>query len=271
MENYSAPSDELMKLLKEVFEYSMTNVHISFPGVVESYDPKTRRADIQPSIKKRLPNGEFLDLPVLPDVPVKFPGTKKYTIHIMLEKGDEVDVRVGERSTDKWRDTGGKGIEDEDPRRFSLNDCWCSPGLQPVEFIAVEEAGLNIVHKTDWDGNFVSSLTMDDDKVEVKYKEKADVLMEDDHILAKTEKCSADMTAQVVTVGNGELTAKLNGAKASLKNKSKSLFTILDTFLNTLKTTNPTTMGSPAQHTWNPAIAQNIATTQAELGMIMEA
>jgi hypothetical protein len=186
-------ADELMQLLKAEFEYSMGLVHTSFPGVVVSYDPNTRRADIQPSLKRRLPNGSFMDLAVISDVPVRYPGNKKYTIHFPLEEGDEVEVSVCERSTDSWRDTGGKGIEDTDPRRFSMNDCYCAPGLEPVEFIAVEEDGLNIVHKTDFDGDFISSVTMDDDKVEVKYKEKANVLVKDDYIKAKTELSSLEM------------------------------------------------------------------------------
>jgi hypothetical protein len=186
-------ADELMQLLKAEFEYSMSLVHTSFPGVVVSYDPNTRRADIQPSLKKRLPNGSFMEPAIIHDVPVRYPGSKKYTIHFPLEEGDEVDVTVCERATDSWRDTGGKGIEDTDPRRFSLNDCYCSPGLQPVEFIAVKEDGFNIVHKTGFDGDFISSVTMDDTKVEVKYKEKADVLVKDDYIKAKTQLSSLEM------------------------------------------------------------------------------
>jgi hypothetical protein len=70
-------TDELKKLLRETFEYSMSDVHLCIPGVVEKYDPKTRRADIQPSFKRKMPGGKFMDFPMVPDVPVRFPGTKK--------------------------------------------------------------------------------------------------------------------------------------------------------------------------------------------------
>jgi hypothetical protein len=164
--------DELMQLLKEAFDYSMTNVHTSFPGVVKSYDPNTRRADIQPSIKRRLPDGTFMALPMLTDVPVRFPGNKKYTIHFPLEMGDEVEVSVCERATDLWRSKGGMGHEDKDLRRFSLNDCYCTPGLQPQEFIVAEAPGLEIIHKTAWDGDIIDHFLMDDDQVDFIRLEK---------------------------------------------------------------------------------------------------
>jgi hypothetical protein len=115
-----------------------------------------------------------------------------------------VALHVIERGTDVWRDKGGKGIEDADPRRFNLCDCYAVPGLEPIEFIPVTEDGLNIVHKTDFDGDFISSVTMDDDKVTLKYKEKALVTIDDDHINGKTEKCSFDITKGNVQVKNGK-------------------------------------------------------------------
>jgi hypothetical protein len=264
-------TDELMALLKEYFEYATTNFHTSFPGVVVSYNSKTRRADIQPSIKRHMPDGSFMAFPVLANVPVIFQGTKKYTIHFPLEEGEEVEVRVGERSTGIWRGKGGKDIEDPDPRRFDLNDCYCTPGLQPVEFIAAEEPGLTIIHKTGYDGDFVSSLTMDDDKVQVKYKKKAEVLLEDDRIAAKTEKCKVDLTADVAQLANSKLTFKLNSEKFSINNGSKSFFTIIDTLLQTMITTTPTTLGSPAAHNWNPGIAQALSTAKADVNALLEA
>ncbi|MDR0759635.1 MAG: hypothetical protein LBF74_05925 [Treponema sp.] len=196
--------DELNRLLKESFEYNMANIHTSFPGKVVRYDPKTRRADIQPSLKRRLPDGSFADFPEIPDVPVLFTGTSKYTIHIPLEKGDEVEVRVCERSTDIWRDSGDQGIEDTDPRRFNLQDCYASPGLQPVHFIPATENGLQILHHDAFDGNFISQVLMDDNKIEAKYKAKSTALMEDDHVRAYTEKCSVDMTKGNIQAKNGK-------------------------------------------------------------------
>ena len=260
---------ELINLIRENIDYHLTNVHTSFPGVVVKYDAATRRADIQPSLKRRLPDGKFADFPILPDIPIHFPGTKKYTIHIMLEKGDEVAVFVTERSTDVWRDKGMNGIEDNDPRRFNLQDCFAMPGCQPVEFIPVTDAGLNIIHKTNFNGDFISSLTMDDDKIELKYKEKSDVLMRDDYIKAKTEKCSAEMTKDVITSTNSQITAKLNAKKASLKNGEVDYYTVINQFMEDV--INMETVGSPALHIIRPDHKIKLKKDQSDFGKIMEA
>ena len=247
-------TDELNRLLRDNFEYSMANVHTAFPGVVVSYNAKTRRADIQPSLRRKLPNGEFIDFPIITEVPIMFFGSKKYAIHVPFEKGDEVFVIVCERSTDKWRDNGGAGIEDGDPRRFNLMDSIAIPGLQAVDFIPVEEDGLNIVHKSESNGELISHVQMDDDHVEVKHK-----------------KSFIDMKDNIVEATNGKCTVKINDDKASIKNSSKSLFSIWDTLLQTMGTTSPTTLGSPATHNWNPAISTAISTAKADLATLLEA
>jgi hypothetical protein len=225
---------------------------------------------VQPSLKRRTGNKEYISFPMLIDVPVIFPGTKKWTIHFPLEKDDEVAVFFSERALEAWKDAGQDDIEDPDPRRYDLCDAYCVPGLQPQEFIAATEPGLQIIHKDNVDGDVISQVLMTDGKLEITYKKKAAVTMEDDHITGNTEKCTIEMTADVVTAKNSQFIIKLNGAKASLKNGSKSLYTIWHTFLQTLQTTQPTTFGSPATHNWNPAIAQAIGTADADLTALLE-
>ena len=263
--------DVLSQLIKESFEYNLTNVHTAFPGSIEKYDPKTRRADIQPYLKRKLPNGEFMNFPVIPDVPVLFFGTKRFSIHFPLEKDDEMLVIVCERSTDVWRDNGGKEVEDADPRRFNLMDCFAIPGLQPVEFIGAEEEGLQVIHKDKHDGELISQVLMTDDMIEVLYKKKAKVTMEDDSITSETEKCKVEMSADVLTAKNSQATIKLNGDKASVKNGSKSLYSILHDYYQAWLTNKPATTGSPATHFLHPNLEKAILQADLDLGMLMEA
>ena len=263
--------DDLKQLLRENFEYSMTDVHTCFPGVVVKYDAKTRRADIQPSLKRRLPDGSFADFPIIPDIPVQFPGTKKWTFHFPLEKDDEVSVHAIERSTDIWRDNGGNGIEDSDPRRFNLQDCYAVPGLQPQDSIPATEAGLQVIHKDKPDGELISQVLMTDDKIETIYKKKAKVTMEDDHITSETEKCKVEMSADVLTAKNSQTTVKLNGDKASVKNGSKSLYTILHEYYQSWLTNKPVTTGSPATHFLHPNLEKAILQADTDLGLLLEA
>jgi len=246
---------ELTDFIREYCDYYFTRVHTSFPGVVSEYNAETRRAIIQPSIKRRAGNKEYVALPLLIDVPVQFPGTKKFTIHFPLEKGDEVVVFFSERAIEAWKDVGQDGVEDTDPRRFSMSDAYCMPGLQPQEFIVAKEKGLQVIHKDKFDGKLISQVLMTDDKIETIYKEKAKVTLEDDCITANTDKSKI----------------RLKGDKVSVNNGGKSLYTIWHTFLQNIQTTKPTTYGSPATHNWNPAIDTAISTADADLGALLEA
>lgn len=192
--------DALSLLIKESIECYMADIHTTIPGVVVKYNAKTRRADIQPSLKRKMPGGKFLDFPIIPDVPVRYSGNKEFTIHFPLKKGDEVLLFVTERGTDRWKAAGGTGIEEGDPRRFDIQDCIAITGNAPVDFIVVEDAGLNIVHKTAPDGDFISHVKMDDDKIELKYKEKSKVLMEDDKIECTTDQNKVTMTKKHIDI-----------------------------------------------------------------------
>jgi hypothetical protein len=262
---------DLTDFMREFLDYYFAQVHTSLPGVVVEYDASKRRATVQPSLKRRAGNKEYIAFPLLIDVPVQFPGTRKWAIHFPLDPGDEVALFFSERALEAWKDMGQDGIEDPDPRRYDLCDAYCTPGLQPQEFIAATEPGLQIIHKDKFDGELISQVLMTDDKVEMIYKKKSKVTMDDDHITGKTEKCSVEMTADVITAKNSQLTMKLNAAKASLKNGSKSLYTIWHTFLQKLQTTKPTTFGSPATHNWNPAIDTAIITADTDLSALLEA
>jgi hypothetical protein len=195
---------DLSDFMREFLDYYFTQVHTSFPGVVTQYDAKKRRATVQPSLKRRAGNKEYIAFPLLIDVPVLFPGTKKYTIHFPLEKDDEVAVFFSERALEAWKEVGQDEIEDPDPRRYSLSDAYCMPGLQSQEFISATEPGLQIIHRSAFNGDFISQVLMDDNKIEAKYKKNATVTINDDHINSKTGRCSFDMTKGNIQVKNGK-------------------------------------------------------------------
>jgi len=208
---------DLTDFMREFIDYYFTQIHTSIPGVVTEYDAKKRRATVQPSLKRRAGNKEYIAFPLLIDVPVLFPGTKKWTIHFPLEKGDEVSVVFSERALEAWKDVGQDDIEDPDPRRYSLSDAYCMPGLQPQEFIAAEEPGLQIIHKDKFDGELISQVLMTDEKVEMKYKKKSTVTMQDDHINLKTEKCKMDVTGDALDFENSQNKLLVDGGDVDVE------------------------------------------------------
>jgi len=214
---------DLTDFVREYTEYYFSQVHTSLPGVVTEYNAKTRRATVQPSLKRHAGNKEYIPFPLLIDVPVQYPGTKKWTIHFPLEEGDEVAVFFSERALEEWKNVGQDGIEDPDPRRYDLCDAYCTPGLQPQEFIVADEPGLQIIHKDKFDGKLISQVLMTDNKVEMLYKEKAKVTLEDDHITAKTNKCTTDMSGEKVSLTNGKDTIKADGGSVEVSAATKAL------------------------------------------------
>jgi hypothetical protein len=110
---------------------------------------------------------------------------------------------------------------------------------------------------------------MEDADIKVKYKEKAQVLMEDDHIKANTEKCVIDMTADIAKMNNSQLTLKLNAAKASIKNGAIDLFTVIDNWM--ADTIAMKTVGSPAQHVISPPDLVKLNKDKTDFGQVMEA
>ena len=268
---------DLSDLIREYTDYYFTRVHTSMPGVVTEYNPKTRRATVQPSLKRRAGNKEFITFPLLIDVPVMFPGTKKYTIHFPLEEGDEVDIRFSERALEEWKAAGQDGIEDPDPRRFSLSDAYCVPGLQPQEFPVADEPGLQILHKDKHDGDLISQVLMTDELVEVIYKKKAQLLMEDDCILGKTEKCSLEMSGDKIVAKNSKNTLELNDAVSlvttgsglvEIGNAVGNIGGILDSTFTALE--NLATEGSPAAHTATTWATANITPLKTKSGQIFK-
>jgi hypothetical protein len=98
-----------------------------------------------------------------------------------------------------------------------------------------------------------SSVVFSKDNIISKYKDKSEVKQEDDKITAKT----------------GKFQFILNGGKASLKNDSKSLFTILDTHLQNI--IGMKTVGSPAQHVVSPDDITKFQKDKTDLGQLLEA
>jgi len=124
--------------LQEVFAAAMDarleEVRVCVPARVESYDGTTQKADVQPLVKRRHED-EFGDLqveslPVVPGVPVIFPGGGGFLLQFPVSAGDTGLLLFSADSIDKWLDQGGL-VDPESHHRFSLSDGIFLPGLRP--------------------------------------------------------------------------------------------------------------------------------------------
>ncbi len=126
-------------------------LHTSMPGVIQSYDPETKTADVLPVIKTPLyepetgDEGEAEDLPVIPNVPVSFPRGGGWHLSFPLEPGDHVTLVFSEAATGQWR-TSGEVSEPGDVRRHSLGYPTAFPGAFWDDDVLEDDAN------EDWEG-----------------------------------------------------------------------------------------------------------------------
>lgn len=102
----------------------LSSLHCALPGTVVSFDPSTQTAEIQPAVKA----GSTL-FPVLPDVPVFFPGSRESAITWPLSPGDECLVILADADIDAWFESG-EAAAPRSARKHSLSDAFAFVGFR---------------------------------------------------------------------------------------------------------------------------------------------
>lgn len=130
----NSPSPTLAEVLNSLSERIKADVRVAVPGEVQRYDAATQLADVKPQIVDRVENdlGELEDrpVPVIPNVPVLFPGCAGFHLTFPIAKGDTVLLVFNDRSIDAWQ-SGGGDTAPADARRHHLTDAVAIPGLHP--------------------------------------------------------------------------------------------------------------------------------------------
>lgn len=107
-----------------------SDINVSLPGVVVSYDASTCRATVLPTISKRLNDGSELSPPKIVNVPVLFPTAdvngSVAQITVPIKPNDGVFLIFCQRSLENWL-SGSNGAPD-DPRMMDLSDAFAIPG-----------------------------------------------------------------------------------------------------------------------------------------------
>lgn len=124
-------SPQLAELLNHVKDRWAADVRVALPGRVEKYDAQTQLVDVKPLVNDRFEVADgvqSLELPVIPSVPLMFPGAGGFHITFPVQKGDEVLLIFSDKSIDAWQNQGGISDPD-DARRHHLTDAIAIPGL----------------------------------------------------------------------------------------------------------------------------------------------
>lgn len=140
-ERYSDPEE----MLRVSLEGMQGKLWTALPGIIDSFDAAAHTCKVQPAIsgKRRKPNGdiEAIQLPLLLDCPVVFPGGGGCTLTFPIKPGDECLVVFASRCIDSWWQLGGVQGQAEF-RMHDLSDGFVIPGgrSQPRKFDVSESA-----------------------------------------------------------------------------------------------------------------------------------
>lgn len=113
--------DDPEENLRAAIEQHMARMWTSAMGRVVSYDAAKQTGSVQLTVKSFVKdeNGKqkAVDMPILQDVPVQFPGSGGQTLTFPVAVGDEVMVQFLSRASDAQQQSGG----DQRPTDASVN------------------------------------------------------------------------------------------------------------------------------------------------------
>lgn len=115
------------EIAESVIQTEINKVHTAIPGTITGYDAGSNRASVRPLGHYKTADYRSLEYPVIFNVPVVFPtglgGSAGVTFP--LAAGDGCLIVFSESQIDDML----SGVDSDDPRKFSLNDAICIPGL----------------------------------------------------------------------------------------------------------------------------------------------
>lgn len=122
-----------------------TTIWTALPGIIESFDAAKMTCVVQPAIQGRNTTKDgvasFVNMPLLLDCPVVFPGGGGVTLTFPVKKGDEALVVLASRCIDGWWQLGGVQPQLE-ARMHDLSDGFALVGVrsQPRKLSGVSTA-----------------------------------------------------------------------------------------------------------------------------------
>ncbi|PNM24236.1 translation initiation factor IF-2 [Yersinia enterocolitica] len=121
-------SGELAETLRTLQSSVSSQLRVSMPGIVQSFDADSVTCDIQIGIKGES-GGESTNLSVLTNVPVVFPRGGGVTMTFPIKSGDECLLVFGDRCIDFWHQSGDIQ-ETVDERQHDFSDAFAIIGPQ---------------------------------------------------------------------------------------------------------------------------------------------
>jgi len=137
------------EMYRKMMDQLSTNIRVSCPGIIQSFDSDKQTATVQLAINERINlNGDLSweQIPVLLDVPVLFPRSGGYSITFPVRSGNECLVVFSDMCIDSHYQSGGINNIQPDKRRHDLSDgmCFITGTSQPNSLSSVSTNSLQI-------------------------------------------------------------------------------------------------------------------------------
>lgn len=127
--NISNFKPEFSDVIRATIDTVLMDLNVCLPAKIKTYDKDTQYADVEIQLFTAYIDGTLVPLPVIPNVPVKWPRANGGAafIHMPLVPGDDVILVFSQRSLDNWKTTGGMS-DPNDPRKHHITDAYALVG-----------------------------------------------------------------------------------------------------------------------------------------------
>nr|DAP01091.1 MAG TPA: baseplate component [Caudoviricetes sp.] len=123
---------DIIEYQRRVKESLGIDLRVAAPGIIQSVDYEKQTCTVQLAIREQLNyNGDlqWLDIPVLPDVPFFIYSGGGYCLTLPVNAGDECLIVFGDTCIDAWWQSGG--VQNQiDHRRHDLSDGFAIVGFR---------------------------------------------------------------------------------------------------------------------------------------------
>lgn len=113
-------------VIRSLIEQHAGEAFVALPGMIQSYDPATQRADVVVCVRNPYPDpegsGSLLreDFPVVPHVKVLWPRMGSWFLAMSVQPGDKVQLLVNTLTIEDWAAGDGSVADVGDTRRQHL-------------------------------------------------------------------------------------------------------------------------------------------------------
>lgn len=145
-------SPSLGTVLQRAIERALREVRTCEPGVINSYDPVTRTADVQPLLMRTRPTEDGTTItvraPMATACPVLFVGGGGSRLTFPVKAGDVCLLLTGSRSLARWKLLGGE-VDPMDNRHHHITDSIALVGLMDMAHGSPAHATATVLEGSD--------------------------------------------------------------------------------------------------------------------------